>query len=158
MSPAVVFLLAFAIGLIAGLRSMVTPAVVSWAAHSKLLSLQNSPLAFLGSTPAVYILTAAAVVELIMDKLPKTPSRKEPLGLLARFVMGGLSGAALCASGNQSIVLGGMLGGVGGLAGGFTGYEARTRLVKSLGLPDFVVALIEDAIAIGGGFLLVSRF
>ena len=137
---------------------MTAPAVVSWAAHWKWLDLQHSQLAFLGSTVAVYILTAGAVVELIVDKLPKTPSRKSPVGLIARFVLGGLSGAALCAAANQSMVLGAVLGGVGGVAGAFAGYEARTRLVKALNVPDTVVALLEDAVAIGGGFFLVSRF
>jgi uncharacterized membrane protein len=158
MSTSTVLALAFAIGVINGLRSMTPPAVVSWAAHWKWLDLQHSQLAFLGSTAAVYILTAGAIVELIVDKLPKTPRRTEPLGLIARFALGGLSGAALCAAANQSVVLGAVLGGVGGVAGGFGGYEVRTRLVKALKIPDTVVALLEDAIAIGGGFFLVSRF
>ena len=51
-----------------------------------------------------------------------------------------------------------VLGGVGGVAGAFAGYEARTRLVKTLKVPDTVVALLEDAVAIGGGFFIVSRF
>jgi uncharacterized membrane protein len=158
MNTSLVLALAFAIGVIAGLRSMTAPAVVSWAAHLKWLDLQNSPLAFLGSTAAVYILSAAAIVELVVDKLPKAPGRTEPLGLIARFALGGLSGAALCTAANQSILLGAVLGGVGGLAGGFAGFELRTRLVKALKVPDFVVALLEDAVAIAGGFFLVSRF
>ena len=158
MNTSTVLALAFAIGVIAGLRSMTAPAVVSWAAHWKWLDLQHSQLAFLGSTAAVYILTAGAIVELIVDKLPKTPRRTEPLGLIARFALGGVSGAALCAAANQSVVLGGVVGGVGGVAGGFAGYEVRTRLVKGLKVPDTVVALLEDAVAIGGGFFLVSRF
>jgi uncharacterized membrane protein len=158
MNTSSVLALAFAIGFIAGLRSMTAPAVVSWAAHWKWLDLQHSHLAFLGSTAAVYILTAGAIVEFIVDKLPKAPRRTEPLGLIARFALGGLSGAALCAAANQSVVLGGVVGGVGGVAGGFAGYEARTRLVKALKVPDIVVALLEDAVAIGSGFFLVSRF
>jgi uncharacterized membrane protein len=158
MNTSSVLVLAFAIGVIAGLRSMTAPAVVSWAAHWKLLDLQHSQLAILGSTAAVYTLTAGAIVELIVDKLPKTPKRTEPLGLIARFALGGLSGAALCAAANQSVVLGGVVGGVGGVAGGFAGYEVRTRLGKAIKVPDRVVALLEDAVAIGGGFFLVSRF
>jgi uncharacterized membrane protein len=158
MNSGIVLVLAFSIGLIAGLRSMTAPAVVSLAAYLKWIDLQDSPLSFLGSTAAVFILTAAAVVELIVDKLPKTPSRKEPLGLIARFVTGGLSGAAMCAAAHQNAVFGAVLGGVGGLAGAFAGYEARTRLVKSLRIPDLFVALIEDAVAIGCGLFLVSRF
>ena len=158
MNTTTVLVLAFAIGLIAGLRSMTAPAVVSWAAHLKWLDLEQSQLAFLGSTAAVYILSAGAIVEIIVDKLPKTPRRTEALGLIARLLLGGLSGAALCAAGNQSIVLGAVLGGVGGLAGAFAGYQARTRLVRAFKVPDLVVALLEDAVAVGVGFFIVSRF
>ena len=158
MNTSTVLVLAFLIGVIAGLRSMTAPAVVSWAAHWKWLGLQDSSLAFLGSTLAAYVLAAGAIVEIIVDKLPKTPRRTEPLGLIARLVLGGLSGAALCASAHQSIVLGAVLGGLGGVAGGFAGYAARTRLVKALNVPDIAVALLEDAVAIGGGFFIVSRF
>jgi uncharacterized membrane protein len=50
------------------------------------------------------------------------------------------------------------LGAVGGVAGAYAGYEVRTRLVKALGVPDFVIAVLEDAVAIGGGLFLLSRF
>jgi uncharacterized membrane protein len=158
MNTATVFALAFAIGLIDGLRSMTAPAVVAWAARWKWLELHNSFLAFMASAVAAYIFTAAAIVEFVVDKLPKTPSRKEARGLTARIVLGGLSGAAVCAAGNHSAVLGALLGAAGGVAGAFAGYEARTRPVRALNVPDFVIALLEDAVAIGGGFLIVSRF
>ena len=158
MDTGSVFALAFAIGIVAGLRSMTAPAVVSWAAYWKWLDLQHSYLSFLGSVTASYILTAAAIGELVVDKLPRTPSRKAPLGLIARFALGALSGAALCASTNHSLVLGGLLGGLGGITGTFVGYEVRTRLVKGLKVPDIVIALLEDAVAIGGGFFIVSLF
>jgi uncharacterized membrane protein len=158
MATASVLALAFAIGLVAGLRSMTAPGIVSWAAHWKWLDLHNSYLAFLGSTAAVYILAACAIGELVVDKLPSTPSRTVPLGLLARAVTGGLSGAALCLSASKSVAVGAVLGAVGGVIGGFVGYDLRTRLVRALGLPAFVVALLEDAVAIGGGFFIGSRF
>ena len=137
---------------------MTAPAVVSWAAHWKWIDLQNSALAFIGSPPALYILTAGAIVEIIMDKLPKTPSRTAAMGLIARILLGGLSGAALCAAANQSVLLGGIAGAVGGVAGAFAGYTARTRLVRGLNVPDLAVALVEDAVAIAGGFFILSRF
>ena len=158
MTTGSVLALAFAIGLVAGLRSLTAPAIVSWAAHLKWLDLHDSFLAFLGSTAAVYILAVCAIGELVVDKLPNAPSRTEPLGLLARFATGGLSGAALCAAANKSVVVGAVLGAVGGVIGGFVGYELRTRLVRALSLPAIVVALLEDAVAIGGGFFILSRF
>jgi uncharacterized membrane protein len=158
MNTATVLMLAFSIGLIDGLRSMTAPAVVAWAARWKWIDLHNSFLAFMGSAVAAYIFTAAALVEYIVDKLPKTPSRKEAPGLIARIVLGGLSGAALCAAADHSIALGALLGAAGGVAGAFVGYEVRTRLVRALKVPDLVIAILEDAFAIGIGFLIVSRF
>lgn len=158
MTTPVVFALAFTIGLVAGLRSMTAPAIVSWAAHLKWLSLQNSPLSFLGSTAAAYILAVCAIGELVVDKLPNAPNRTDALGLIARAVMGGLSGAALSAAANKSIAIGAVLGAAGGIIGGFAGYELRKRLVRALKVPAVIVALLEDAIAIGAGFFLVTRF
>jgi uncharacterized membrane protein len=133
MSTYYVLLLAFAIGIVSGLRSLTAPAVVA-------------------------IFTLLAVVELVTDKLPNTPSRTKLPGLLARIVFGAISGAAVCEAGGQSIVFGWLLGAAGGVAGAFAGYQWRTGLVKALQVPDFVIALLEDAIAIGGGLFIVSRF
>jgi uncharacterized membrane protein len=150
--------LAFLIGVVAGLRSLTAPAVVAWAAHRNWIDLHSSPLSFMGSTAAVVVFTLGAVGELIADKLPSTPSRLKPTGFIARIVLGGLSGAAVAASTSQSMALGAVLGASGGIAGAFVGYELRTRLVRALGAPDFLIAGLEDAVAIGGGLLIVSRF
>jgi uncharacterized membrane protein len=158
MDSSSVLVFAFLIGVVDGLRSMTAPAVVSWAARWKWLHLESSPLAFLGTGIVPFIAAALAVGELIVDKLPKAPNRTAPIGLIARVLLGGLSGAALCAAGGASLGVGAVLGAAGGLVGAFGGYKARTGLVKSLKVPDLVIALLEDAVAIGCGFLIVSRF
>src|SRR4030081_762465 len=158
MNSSQVLLLAFLIGVIAGLRTMTAPAVVAWAANRHWLNLLSSPLAFMGSTAAVAVFTVLALGELVVDKLPSTPNRTRPLGLIGRSVSGGLSGAAVAVSGAQSIAPGAVLGVAGAIAGAFAGYEVRKRLVRALKVPDFVIALFEDAVAIGGGLLIVSRF
>ena len=56
------------------------------------------------------------------------------------------------------MALGAALGVAGGVAGTFAGYEARTRLVRACEAPDFVIASLEDIVAIGGALLIVSRF
>ena len=60
MHASLALLLAFAIGIVAGLRSMTAPAVTAWAAHLGRLNLQNSALAFMGSMWAAGIFTLAA--------------------------------------------------------------------------------------------------
>ena len=158
MTSTYVLLLAFLIGVFAGLRSLTAPAATAWGAHLRWLSLQ-SPLAWLGSWPAVILFTLLALGELVADKLPKTPSRTAPPGLIARVLLGGLSGASVYFAGsNQAIWPGAVVGAIGGIVGCLGGYQARTRLVKALGLPDFVVAVMEDLVAIGGSLWAVSRF
>ena len=148
---------AFLIGLFAGLRSLTAPATTAWAAHLGWLRLER-PLSLIGSLPSVVIFTLLAIAELVADKLPKTPSRTAPLGLIARILMGGLSGACVAAAGGQGALPGAALGAVGGVVGCFGGYQARTRLVKALRVPDIYVALFEDVIAIAGCLWVVSRF
>jgi uncharacterized membrane protein len=157
MSSSYVLFLAFLIGLFTGLRSLTTPAVTAWAARLGWLKLGRG-LTWLGTTPAAVIFTVLALVELVSDKLPKTPSRTAPPGLIARIVMGGFTGACVATAGDQGLALGAILGIAGALAGTFGGYQARTRLVKALGTPDYVIAVLEDLVTIGGSLWVVSRF
>jgi len=150
-------LFAFLIGFFAGLRSLTAPAATAWAVHLGWLKL-HGPLALIGSLPSVAIFTLLAVVELVADKLPKTPSRTAPPGLIARIVTGAVTGACVAAGGGQGAVLGAVLGAVGGVVGCFAGYQVRTGLVKALGTRDLYVALIEDLVAIAGCLWVVSRF
>jgi uncharacterized membrane protein len=149
-------LLAFAIGVVAGLRSMTAPAAVTWAARLGWLHLDDTPLAFLGSGVAAYVFTALMIGELVADKLPRTPSRTRPGPFVGRIAAGGLAGAALIAGTGGSLALGALLGAIGAVAGTLGGYTARTRLVRVLAVPDYVVALGEDILAIGGAFLILS--
>src|SRR5260370_980137 len=149
---------AFGIGVISGLGEPTAPAAVAGAAHRNWLHLHGTPLSFMGAGLAVIIFTLFAVVELVTDQLPSTPARTKPMGLVPRLITGGLSGAAVAASGGQGLAFGAVLGALGGIVGAFAGYEVRTRSVKALSVPDYVIAILEDAVAIGGGLLIVTRF
>ena len=89
-----IYVFAFLIGVVVGLRSMTAPAAVSWAARLGWLHLENTALAFLGFAATPYILSVCAIAELIADQLPKTPSRKAPVGFGARIFSGALCGAS----------------------------------------------------------------
>jgi uncharacterized membrane protein len=152
-----VFVLAFGIAIVAGLRSLTAPAVVAWGAHFGWLNLHGSPLAFMGSTAAVAVLSVLAIGELIADKLPMIPKRTAPAPLMARVVTGGLCGACLCAAVGKSLLAGTLLGGIGGVIGAFVGYSIRRRLVNAFHINDLVVAVCEDVVAVGLALFLVSR-
>ena len=157
MGSTEVLLLAFLIGVIAGLRSLTAPAAVAWAGYGRGI-LTHTPLRFMGTLAAAIIFTVLAVAELITDKLPSTPSRLKTPGITARIFTGALSGACLAAAGAESIALGIALGVVGGVVGAFAGYYARKGLVQALKVKDLPIALLEDAVAIGGAIFIVTRF
>jgi uncharacterized membrane protein len=152
-----IFAFAFGIGFVAGLRALTPPAVVAWAAHLGWLNLKSTPLAFMGSTIAAVIFSLLAVFELIGDLRPSTPKRTAAVPLSARILMGALCGACVCAAGNQSLIIGAILGAVGGIIGAFAGYETRRKLVAALNVKDIFIALLEDVVTIGLAYFFVSR-
>lgn len=152
-----VILLCFLIGCVAGLRSMMAPAIICAAAYLRWIHLDGTPLSWMNTMAALSIFTLLAIGELIADKLPQTPARTQPIGLIARVVTGGLSGAALSLSAGKGIAVGALLGAAGGIAGAFSGYHIRHGLVEHAHLPDFVVAVVEDLLAISGGLFICSR-
>ncbi|KPF66925.1 hypothetical protein IP88_12495 [alpha proteobacterium AAP81b] len=150
----VMILLALLIGIIAGLRTMMAPTAIAWAAATGGLDLAGSWLAFLGARYTPWIFTALALGELVTDKLPVTPSRKTPPQFIARLISGGLGGAAI-GIGVGSLWFGLALGVVGAVIGTFGGAAARGWLAARLG-SDRPAALIEDAVAIGGAMLVFA--
>lgn len=151
------FALAFGIGVVTGLRSLLTPAAVAWAVRLGWLNLQHSPFLFMESTVALVGLSILAMGELVADLFPTIPRRTAPAPLLARMISGGFCGACLCSSANRSLLIGAVLGAVGGIIGAFAGDETRRRLVARLNIRDRVVALAEDLIAVALGWFFVSR-
>ena len=149
-----ILLLALLIGIIAGLRAMTAPAAVSWAARLGWLNLAPTSLAFLGYAFTPWIFTALALAELVTDQLPTTPSRTVPVQFGTRILTGGLSGGAIGAAHGQ-FVPGVVVGVVGAVIGTLGGRAVRGRLAASFG-QDRPAALIEDAVAIGGAFLIMS--
>ena len=158
MTPGIALALAFGIGFVAGLRSLTAPAVTSAAAHIGRLNLVGSPLAFMASKWAAGIFIILAIGELIADQLPKTPARTTAGPLGARIVMGLLTGACFAVAGGASLYIGAIVGAIGAVVGAFAGYYARVGLVRGLKVPDFVIAIPEDLIAIGLAVLFVWHY
>jgi uncharacterized membrane protein len=148
--------LAVVLGVVSGLRAMMAPAAVSWAAKLGTLAVAGTPLAFMGFKYTSIILTVCAVGELISDKLPKTPSRKTPPQFIARILSGSLVGATVGA-GSGSLIFGLLAGAIGAVAGTYGGAAVRGRLATAFG-KDFPAALLEDVVAIVLSVVVVTRF
>jgi uncharacterized membrane protein len=158
MNLGFVLLITLGIGGVAGLRTFTAPAVVAWAANLYWINLSGSPLAIMGSVWVVGIFTAMVLVESIVDLLPTTPARTTAVHITVRIMSGLLTGACLGYAGQASAWAGAVAGAIGAVAGAFGGYRSRIGLVRALHVPDFVIAIPEDLVAIGFGLLFVSRF
>jgi uncharacterized membrane protein len=148
-----IYIFALLIGTIAGLRAMTAPAAVSWAAALGWIPLEGTWAAFMGATITPYVFSVLAIIELVSDQLPKTPSRKAPAQFGARIVSGAFCGAVIAAP--SGMWIGGLIAGaIGAVIGTLGGYEARRRLAIATGR-DLPIALLEDLIAIGGAIWIV---
>jgi uncharacterized membrane protein len=134
MQPSGVFR-ALAAGAVCGLRTMCGPATVV-------------PLA--GARRAAVVVLALG--ELVVDKLPQTPSRTQPFGLAARAITGAVS-AASTAGERRDRVPAALLGVAAAMGAAYAGAAYRSFCARRR-LPAIPSALIEDALAYGVGTLL----
>ncbi len=146
--------LALVIGIVAGLRAMMAPAAIAWAAAIGIIPLQGTWLAFLGWRYIPWVFSFLAVAELVTDQLPSTPSRTMPSQFGARFVTGGVSGAAIGYA-LGSPLFGLLLGVIGAVLGTLGGARLRARLAVTID-GDRPAAVIEDVLAIGLAVLVVA--
>ncbi|MGE2817327.1 DUF4126 domain-containing protein [Mycobacterium heidelbergense] len=155
MTHALILLMALLIGVVAGLRSLTAPAVVAWAAFIGWIDLHGTWASWMANLITVIALTVLAVGELVNDKLPKTPARTAPPIFAARIVTGAFAGAVLGAWPHWTFSALGA-GVIGAVLGTLGGYQARKRLAGATGGKDLPIALLEDAVAIAGGFAIAA--
>jgi uncharacterized membrane protein len=142
-------LLGLVLGLSAGMRSMTPIAVVAWSAQLGWPDLRATSLAFMAAPITAWAFTLFACCELVFDKLPFTPGRLGAAPLGARIVSGALCAATVCAATHQPAAIGAVAGIIGAVTGALAGYHARRSLTINRKAPDLLVALVEDAIAVG---------
>jgi uncharacterized membrane protein len=120
------------------MRSMTAPAVVTAGRRDDTAAL----------------VAVLALGELLADKLPFVPSRSQPAPLLFRAGSGAFSALRLAPGGDRRVV--GVLGAAGAIAGAILFERLRRSVVQNTPIPDFIVALAEDALAFNLGAALVS--
>lgn len=147
-----VYVKAVCLGIIAGMRSMSAPALVSnKMAREQSPLIVNSPFKLLAAPKAANALKMLAAGEMIADKTSVIPNRISPFPLVARALSGAVCGASLCASEGTRADLGGVVGGLTAIASTYGFYHLRRRLGEDAGLPDTLLGLAEDAIVVAGG-------
>ena len=152
------YLNAFQIGVIAGMRSMMAPALVSYKlSHATPNPLLGSPLHFMTSSKTSTGFAVLAGGELIGDKLPQTGDRTAFPQVSGRLLSGALCGAALTEADGQARVYGAVFGTLGAVAGTFAFFQLRHWLTHEKGLSDLWVAVAEDALALSAGLLTIKK-
>lgn len=153
MTQVLVIVLAVLIGVIAGLRALTAPAVVAWGAFLGWIDVDGKWSEWVAHPITVTVLTIFLLVELVTDQLPKTPSRKTAPQFITRLLMGAFAGAVIGSAffHTFSATGAGMIGAVLGTMGGA---EARQRFASARSGQDRPGAILEDIIAVGGGFLV----
>lgn len=153
-----VYLQSACLGVVAGMRSMAAPALVSdHLERTQPEALAASPLRWLGTPKAATIFKVLALGEIGGDKLPMTPSRIAPGPLFGRILSGGLSGAVLCAADGKRLEAGAIIGALGAIAGAYGFYHLRRTLGQKLPVPDPALGAAEDALAFGGGWAVLRQ-
>jgi uncharacterized membrane protein len=146
------------LGFVTGLRSLTPLALLAVAARrGGFASDAGPPLSLLQSPWTQAGLVAAAVGEIVGDKLPSAPSRLDPIPLLERLVLGAITGAAVTHEAGLSIFAGGGIGAAAAAVGSIAGNRFRALAGRLTGLPDLPIALVEDATVLGLGSFATQR-
>lgn len=149
------FLLVLLLGMCTGLRTMTPIAVLCWFAYRNALHLVGWR-SFTANIIAVIVFTLMALGEYAGDKLPNTPARTSPVGLLGRSAFGAFVALLLA----QPLLLNPaaaiVVGIVGALAGTYAGWFVRVKSVLALKCPDWPVAVVEDCITITVSIFLLN--
>jgi uncharacterized membrane protein len=144
------------LGVVTGMRTFVPMTVLCWFAYKGALPVDDTWAAWTGHLTTALIFTVLAVVEIVGDKLPKTPNRTSLAPMLARLVFGGLVGAIVAASLDGAVFEGILLGVSGAFIGAHAGYLVRRELVILMRWKDWHVAVVEDVLAVGCAVLAMG--
>jgi uncharacterized membrane protein len=131
---------AAALGAATGMRSTVALAALVLRRSDGLPAVLRHPA-------ARRIAAIADGAELVADKLPGTPSRLDPPGLTGRLISASLAAAVLAHSENRGPIPAVLTASTAALAAARICHDARAALARRV--PDPVVAVAEDALAIG---------
>jgi len=149
------YVVALVIGIVAGIRTFIAPAAISWLAYTNPNHFLGNSASFMTDVWTAGIFSILVIVEFVTDQLPKTPSRKVPMQFIPRLLSGGFCGAVLGASSGNSVECA-VVGVVGAAIGTFGGFEFRSRLAKLFGGKDRPAAVIEDLAALIIAFIAVT--
>ena len=127
------------LGAASGLRSQLGVAAVVVRSDRSLPSVVRSSW-------AKRVFVAGAALELVVDKLPVTPSRLEARGIVARLALGALAAGLSARTRHAGWFPAAAIGASSAAVAARVGHDVRARLAHHV--PDPAVAVVEDVVAL----------
>jgi len=149
---------ALVLGIVAGMRSMMAPAIVALTLSRRPeLAPLASPARWLALRGVAILLGVAALGELVADKLPRTPNRTALGPFIVRVASGAITGAAIVELGQLNPWAGAACGAAGAVAGTFGAFHVRRFAGRRTGIRDPFIGALEDIIAIAVAVAIVAQ-
>jgi uncharacterized membrane protein len=147
---------ALTLGAVSGMRSMMAPAVISWAARKSGLDLESTPFSAYRGPGVGKTAVTLALGELLADGTHYAPVRTDSAALLATAVAGGAAGVAVFKARRHSILVGALVGAGAALGAAYAAQYLRKKAARYFDVSDRAVAMMEDGIALGAGLIAVA--
>ena len=103
------------------------------------------------------LMNTLAASEMAADKLPGMPDRTQAASLMGRAAFGALAGFAVAEYRGDPRTSAALAGAVSAVGSAFLFYHLRGWAANGTDLPDWVVALLEDAIVLTAGRQLAAE-
>ncbi len=142
---------AVTIGIIAGVRSMAAPALVSRYLKDEDEVALGAVGRLLTASAVSRVLQASATAEFAADKSPRIPDRVAWPSLAWRAVTGGLAGSVVAGTSGRSRLLGGVLAAAAAVGAAYGTFYLRRTLNRRLHVPDRLLGAAEDSLVVGAG-------
>lgn len=147
---------ALVLGLISGLRTTIAPSIAAHYLSKQPNSfLAKSRLGFIQAPVTAIITKVLSAAEITTDKLPNTPDRIVAPQVLARIVSGAFAGAIVSTANKDNVAKGVLTGAGAALASTYASFYLRKSISSSSFIKEPWTGLLEDAVAIGSGVLLM---
>jgi uncharacterized membrane protein len=145
------------LGAIAGLRSLLAPALLSSELSLHRFGRWGGPIRrALASPRTAEKLRLLSLGEALVDKTSLAPSRVAPLPLFERAVCGAIVGAASVRD-RRARTFGALLGATSAVIASHLAYRVRARVAPWGGVKNVLAGLVEDAIALSAGQRLAEN-
>ncbi len=142
---------AIGIGVVAGVRSMVAPALVSRYLTGKDEAALGKVGSFMTSRTVSRVLNASAAAEMAADKSSLVPDRTAWPSLAWRATVGGVTGSLVAGAAGESRLVGGLLAAAAAVGAAYAAFYLRRNLKDRLHRPDRLLGAAEDSLVVGGG-------